>query len=57
MGRTFTQDDKHITDYKTVSHSKHNGEEIAIVEENDKKPLDFLVNEIKRITALSKLLT
>lgn len=31
------------------SHSKHNGEEIAIVEENDKKVLGFLVNEIKRM--------
>lgn len=30
------------------SHSKHNGEEIAIVEENDKRVLGFLVNEIKR---------
>lgn len=31
------------------SHSKHNGEEIAIVEENDKRVLSFLVNEIKRM--------
>jgi hypothetical protein len=31
------------------SHSKHNGEEIAIVEENDKRVLGFLVNEIKRM--------
>ena len=30
------------------SHSKHHGEEIAIVEENDKRVLGFLVNEIKR---------
>lgn len=29
------------------SHSKHNGEEIAIVEENDKKVLGFLVNKLK----------
>jgi wobble nucleotide-excising tRNase len=31
------------------SHSKHNGEEIAIVEENDKRVLGFLVYEIKRM--------
>lgn len=31
------------------SHSKHNGEEISIVEENDKRVLSFLVGEIKRM--------
>jgi wobble nucleotide-excising tRNase len=31
------------------SHSKHNGEEIAIVEENDRRVLGFLVNEVKRM--------
>lgn len=31
------------------SHSKHHGEEIAVVEENDKRVLGFLVNEIKRM--------
>ncbi len=31
------------------SHSKHHGEEIAIVEEDDKRVLGFLVNEIKRM--------
>ncbi|MCL6258496.1 AAA family ATPase [Aquiflexum sp. TKW24L] len=31
------------------SHSRHNGEEISIVEENDKRVLGFLVNEIKRM--------
>ena len=31
------------------SHSKHIGEEIAIVEENDKRVLGFLVNEVKRM--------
>ncbi|MDD2287928.1 MAG: AAA family ATPase [Bacteroidales bacterium] len=31
------------------SHSKHNGEEIVIVEENDKRVLGFLVNEIIRM--------
>jgi len=31
------------------SHSKHNGEEISIVDENDKRVLRFLVQEIKRI--------
>lgn len=31
------------------SHSKHNGDEIAIVEENDKRVLRFLVNEVKRM--------
>ncbi|MDE5448694.1 anticodon nuclease [Elizabethkingia meningoseptica] len=30
------------------SHSKHHGEEIAIIEENDKRVLSFLVEEIKR---------
>lgn len=31
------------------SHSKHNGVEISIVEENDKRVLSFLVAEIKRM--------
>lgn len=31
------------------SHSKHNGEEISIVEENDKRVLSFLVSEVKRM--------
>jgi len=31
------------------SHSKHNGEEISIVEENDKRVLGYLVQEIKRM--------
>lgn len=31
------------------SHSKHNGDEISIVEENDKRVLSFLVAEIKRM--------
>jgi wobble nucleotide-excising tRNase len=31
------------------SHSKHTGEEISIVEENDKRVLGFLVNEIIRM--------
>lgn len=31
------------------SHSKHNGEEISIVEENDKRVLSFLVGEVKRM--------
>ena len=31
------------------SHSKHNGEEISIVEENDKRVLGFLINEVKRM--------
>lgn len=31
------------------SHSKHNGEEISIIEENDKRVLGFLVGEIKRM--------
>ncbi|MGJ1367112.1 AAA family ATPase [Sphingobacterium spiritivorum] len=30
------------------SHSKHHGEEIAIIEENDKRVLSFLVEEVKR---------
>lgn len=31
------------------SHSKHHGEEIAIVDDKDKRVLGFLVNEIKRM--------
>lgn len=31
------------------SHSKHNGDEISIIEENDKRVLSFLVTEIKRM--------
>ena len=31
------------------SHSKHSGEEIAIVKDNDKRMLSFLVREIKRV--------
>lgn len=31
------------------SHSKHNGEEISIIEENDKRVLSFLVREVKRM--------
>jgi len=31
------------------SHSKHNGEESSIIEENDKRVLTFIVNEVKRI--------
>lgn len=31
------------------SHSKHNGEEISIIEENDKRVLSFLVGEVKRM--------
>lgn len=31
------------------SHSKHNGEEISIIEENDKRVLGFLVGEVRRM--------
>ena len=31
------------------SHSKHNGEEISIIEENDQRVLSFLVGEVKRM--------
>lgn len=31
------------------SHSKHNGEEISIIEENDKRVLGYLVGEVKRM--------
>lgn len=31
------------------SHSKHHGEEVSIVEENDKRVLGFLVSEVKRM--------
>lgn len=30
------------------SHSKHTGEEISVIEENDKKVLGFLIEEIKK---------
>jgi len=39
------------------SHSKHNGEEISIVEENDKRVLGFLVNEIKRMYGFNSIIT
>jgi hypothetical protein len=38
------------------SHSKHNGEEISIVEENDKRVLRFLVSEIKRIYGFKSII-
>lgn len=31
------------------SHSKHHGEEVSIVEENDKRVLSYLVGEVKRM--------
>lgn len=31
------------------SHSKHNGEETSIIDDNDKRVLNFLVNEIKSV--------
>jgi wobble nucleotide-excising tRNase len=31
------------------SHSKHNGEEISLIDENDKRVLSFLVQEVKRM--------
>lgn len=31
------------------SHSKHHGEEVSIIEENDKRVLGFLVGEVKRM--------
>lgn len=31
------------------SHSKHNGEEVSIIEDNDKRVLGFLVGEVKRM--------
>lgn len=31
------------------SHSKHHGEEISVIDENDKRVLSFLVNEVKTI--------
>jgi hypothetical protein len=31
------------------SHSKHHGEEVSIIEENDKRVLAFLVGEVKRM--------
>jgi hypothetical protein len=38
------------------SHSKHNGEEISIVEENDKRVLSFLVGEIKRMYGFKSII-
>jgi wobble nucleotide-excising tRNase len=38
------------------SHSKHNGEEISIVEENDKRVLRFLVSEIKRMYGFKSII-
>jgi hypothetical protein len=38
------------------SHSKHNGEELAIVEENDKRVLGFLVNEIKNMYGFKSII-
>lgn len=38
------------------SHSKHNGEEIAIVEENDKRVLSFLVGEVKRMYGFKSII-
>lgn len=31
------------------SHSKHHGEEVSVIEENDKRVLGFLVGEVKRM--------
>ncbi len=39
------------------SHSKHNGDEISIVEENDKRVLSFLVNEVKRMYGFKSIIT
>lgn len=38
------------------SHSKHNGDEISIVEENDKRVLVFLVSEIKRMYGFKSII-
>ena len=35
--------------YVHCSHSKHHGEEISILDDNDKRVLGFLVEEIKRM--------
>jgi wobble nucleotide-excising tRNase len=37
------------------SHSKHNGEEISIIDENDKRVLGFLVGEVKRMYGFKSL--
>ena len=37
------------------SHSKHNGEEISIIQENDKRVLGFLVGELKRMYGFKPL--
>jgi wobble nucleotide-excising tRNase len=38
------------------SHSKHNGDEISIVDENDKRVLSFLVNEVKRMYGFKSII-
>lgn len=38
------------------SHSKHNGDEISIVEENDKRVLSFLVGEVKRMYGFKSII-
>ncbi|RAJ01651.1 AAA domain-containing protein [Chitinophaga skermanii] len=37
------------------SHSKHHGEEVAIIDENDKKVLGFLVSELKRMYSFKSI--
>lgn len=39
------------------SHSKHHGEEISILDENDKRVLGFLVDEIKRMYSFKSINT
>lgn len=39
------------------SHSKHHGEEVSIIEENDKRVLRYLVEEIKRMYGFKSMIT
>ena len=50
---TLLPDDAHETYYNRIinlcSHGKHSGEEISIIDDNDKRVLSYLVREIKDI--------
>lgn len=39
------------------SHSKHHGEEVSIIEENDKRVLSYLVGEVKRMYGFKSTIT
>lgn len=39
------------------SHSKHHGEEVSIIDENDKRVLGYLVGEVKRMYGFQSIVT